>query len=97
MVGLDPRSKEILTNDIYAYNAKTDSYMFSGRSYLLERIAKRKGISVDEIKEDLERRRTILEWMMKQDIKHFGDVSSIIREYYAHPQRVYKRAIRRMM
>jgi flagellar protein FlaI len=92
MVGLDPRSREILTNDIYSYNAKTDQFTYSGRSYLLERIAKRRGLSMDAVREDLDRRTTVLKWLMKDNIRHFNDVSSIIREYYAHPESVFERA-----
>jgi len=92
MVGLDPRSREILTNDIYSYNAKTDQFKYSGRSYLLERIAKRRGLSMDDVQEDLERRKTVLAWLVKCNIRHFNDVSAIIREYYADPESVFERA-----
>jgi flagellar protein FlaI len=97
MVGLDPRSREILTNDIYSYNAKTDQFAYSGRSYLLERIAKRRGLSMDAVREDLNRRTTVLKWLMKSNIRHFNDVSSIIREYYAHPESVFERAAEGVM
>ncbi|MCK5403369.1 type II/IV secretion system ATPase subunit, partial [Candidatus Bathyarchaeota archaeon] len=97
MVGLDPRSREILTNDIYSYNAKTDQFKYSGRSYLLERIAKRRGLSMDDVQEDLERRKTVLAWLAKCNIRHFNDVSAIIREYYADPESVFERAKEEVM
>ena len=97
MVGLDPRSREILTNDIYSYNAKTDLFKYSGRSYLLERIAKRRGLSMDDVQEDLERRKTVLAWLAKSNIRHFNDVSAIIREYYADPESVFERAKEEVM
>ncbi|MEM3703907.1 MAG: ATPase, T2SS/T4P/T4SS family, partial [Candidatus Bathyarchaeia archaeon] len=43
IVGLDPRSREIITNEVYKWNAATDGFDYTGRSYLIERIASKKG------------------------------------------------------
>jgi hypothetical protein len=52
---------------------------------------------MDDVREDLERRTTVLKWLMKDNIRHFNDVSSIIREYYAHPESVFERAAEGVM
>jgi len=36
VVGLDPTTKDVLTNDVFKWNPKTDTYVFYGRSYVLE-------------------------------------------------------------
>ena len=35
IVGLDPRSGEILTNEVYRWNPAKDTFDFTGRSYIL--------------------------------------------------------------
>jgi len=92
VVGLDSRTKEILTNEVYRWDAKSDAFSYSGRSYVLEEKMKSLGLSEEEVREDIHRRRTVLEWMVQNKIRRYTDVASVIREYYTDPSRVYKRA-----
>jgi flagellar protein FlaI len=89
IVGLDPRSREILTNEVYKWNALSDQFEFTGRSYVVERIAEKQGISIEEAYEEIERRAEILEWMAKNDIRDYREVSEVIRRYYLNPNSVY--------
>jgi flagellar protein FlaI len=92
MVGLDPRTKELLTNDVYHWDAGTDSFTYLGRSYVLERIMRKLGVSAQDVQNELLMRRTVLEWMVKNKIRKYTDVANLIREYYADPMRVYHKA-----
>jgi len=92
IVGLDPRSGEILTNEVYKWNSTEDTFDFTGRSYILERIADKKGISIEEATEEIQRRAKIIEWMSKQDIRNYKEVSDIIRSYYENPESILKEA-----
>lgn len=92
IVGLDPKTKEILTHEVYRWDARHDSYVYSGRSYLLEEKMKRKGLNEKELQEELNRRKTVLTWMVKNGIRKYTDVVSQIREYYADPSRVFRKA-----
>jgi flagellar protein FlaI len=93
IVGLDPRSREILTNEVYRWNGATDSFEFTGRSYLVERLAEKTGISVDAAQREVRRRTQIIEWMCKQNIRGYKAVSAIIRRYYETPEAVYLEAM----
>jgi flagellar protein FlaI len=94
IVGLDPRSGEILTNEIFRWNSSKDTFDYTGRSYILERIAEKKGISVEEANEELNRRVEVIEWMAKQDIRNYKDVSNTIRSYYENPRSFLEGAIK---
>ena len=91
VVGLDPVSKEILSNEVFRWDPYKDSFDYSGRSISLERITEGHGISEDKLKQELERRKLILNWMLKNDIRRYDKVGSIIREYYAEPEKLLKR------
>jgi flagellar protein FlaI len=86
IVGLDPRSREILTNDVFKWNALKDAFEYTGRSYLVERIAARDGISLEEANKEIRRRAKILEWMTGRNIRNFKEVSDLIRKYYEQPE-----------
>lgn len=92
IVGLDPRTNEIITNEMFKYNAAEDTYLYSGRSYHLERIARSLGKSVREVMEEIKNRKAILEWMVKNNIRSFKEVTDVIRSFYVNPEEVLKRA-----
>ncbi|MCX8150838.1 MAG: type II/IV secretion system ATPase subunit [Candidatus Bathyarchaeota archaeon] len=90
-VGLDTRTNEIITNEVFSYNANTDTYQYSGRSYHLEKIAKSTGKSLKDVSEEIEKRSLVLDWMVKNDIRRFKDVSEVIRGFYSNPEEIYRR------
>jgi flagellar protein FlaI len=92
VVGLDPKTKEIKTHEIYRWNAKTDSFSYSGRSFILERIMEKKGVEEEDVRRELYRRKMVLEWMAKNNIRRYTEVANVIREYYADPIRMFRKA-----
>jgi len=93
IVGLDPRSGEILTNEIFKWNSIDDSFNYTGRSYILERIAEKKGISIEEANAEIQRRVKIIDWMSKCNVRNYKDVSNTIRGYYENPDALLKEAM----
>ncbi len=92
VMGLDPKTKDILAHEVYSWNAKIDSFSYSGRSFLLEKIMKRKGLDEKDIQKELRQRKTVLEWMTKNNIRRYTEVANVIREYYADPVRMFRKA-----
>lgn len=92
MEGLNRETKQLKVNDIFQWNAKNDSFTYSGHSYILERNMKKFGIDETEVRRELLRRKTVLEWMSKNNIRRYTDVANFIREYYAEPARIYRKA-----
>jgi flagellar protein FlaI len=92
IVGLDPKTKELITNEVYQWDAKHDTFTYSGHSHILEEKMKRKGLDEKEVLEELNRRKTVLDWMVKKGIRKYTDVVSVIRDYYADPTRVFRKA-----
>ena len=92
IVGLDPKTRELLTHDVYRWDPRSDSFVYSGHSHLLEEKMKRKGLNKKELQNELYQRKTVLDWMVKKGIRKYTDVVSVIREYYADPTRVFRKA-----
>lgn len=92
VVGFDSKRDELQTNEVYRWNPKNDSFCYSGRSCVLERKREKFGLSEDEVENELDRRKTVLRWMVKNRIRRYTDVARVIREYYANADRVYRRA-----
>jgi len=92
LVALDSNTQRILTDDIFHWNPKDDTFVFSGRSSILERNMKKYDITEAAVKSELNRRKTVLEWMVNNNVRRYVDVANVIREYYANPSRVFQKA-----
>ncbi len=92
VVGLDQRSGELLTNDVYRWSPKTDDFAYTGRSYITEKIMRTRAYSLDYINKNLQQRKMVLDWMVKNKIREHQEVSQVIRDYYANPKKLYEKA-----
>lgn len=92
VVGLDQAKKEVLTEETFHWNQKEDSFAFAGRSNILEEYLKKTGATLEDVRSELHRRRTVLDWMVHKNIRRYTDVANIIREYYANSNRVFQKA-----
>ncbi len=84
---------ESLTPEIFRsvdWDPKDDTFRFDKNSFLLKKIAQNKGTTVETIIEEITKRKSILEWMAKNDIKDFVEVRKIINEYYKSPEKIMK-------
>jgi flagellar protein FlaI len=94
IVGLDPRSGEILTNEVYKYNPAQDTFDFTGRSYILEKIADKTGLTPEQASEEIQQRTKIIEWMVKNNVRNYKDVSNIIRRYIENPKFILQEVLK---
>jgi flagellar protein FlaI len=82
----------LITEEVFRWKAGEDKFEFLGHSSLLEEHMKKMDISEEDVRRELQRRKTVLEWMVKRGIRRHTEVANVIREYYANPSRVYQRA-----
>ena len=78
--------------EIVRWDPATDKHAIVGSSVHLATVAARVGKSVEEVMEEIERRRTVLEWMKLKGIKDTRDVFVWINRYYINPREVYELA-----
>jgi flagellar protein FlaI len=88
IVGLDPNTREILTNEVFHWEPGTDQFIFSGVSYSLERIAAETGLDSDQVLAEMDDRRRVIEWMVKQDIRKYALVAHLVTIYFYDKPRV---------
>ncbi|MEZ5335038.1 MAG: type II/IV secretion system ATPase subunit [Methanolobus sp.] len=90
IVGVDPRTGELLTNDVFAWDASKDMFQYSGRSYVLESIMESRGWTEEKVRDELKRRQDILEWARVKKITHFNDFTKIVVGYSREPEEILK-------
>jgi flagellar protein FlaI len=92
MVGWDPKKNDFKTQDVFRWDAKKDVYESTGKSYLLKEISTQWGYSISEINQELKKRKVILDYLVRKNIRTYNGVSSIILDYFSDPKTVYRKA-----
>jgi flagellar protein FlaI len=77
-----------LTRTIFKWKATGDAFELKEKSIVLKSISNRQGVSDENIKEELARRKKVLEWMLKKKIYDYREVARIISTYYSDPGRL---------
>jgi len=91
ILDVDPRTNELITNEVFRWHPVTDEIRYSGKSYILEQIMEDRGWSEERMREELKRRQEVLEWMRIKKIRHYQDVSKILISYFRDPEAVIQR------
>lgn len=91
IVGLDPHTKEILTNEVFRWVPKDDSFKFSGVSYVLERIQVEKGMAPDEMKQEIDNRVELIKYLIKRNVRNYKDVGRLVAGYYKDPKAIMEK------
>ena len=99
IVGLDPETNELITNSVYSWNPADDTFLYSGHSYIYERVALMKNLTMKEMEREVRNRVEMLDWMMMRDaqatrLKPFThrDVGQLVSFYYKEPNKALQEA-----
>jgi flagellar protein FlaI len=90
IIDIDPTTKEILTNEVFRWDPVEDKFIYSGKSYVLERVRGEKDLTREEMTQEINRRRIIIEWMNKNNVREFRGVAKIVSQYAENPDDVMK-------
>jgi len=90
IIDIDPTTKEILTNEAFRWDPVEDKFVYSGKSYVLERIRAEKDMTREKMTEELRRRTEIIEWMNNTNVREFRGVANLVARYLDAPDETYK-------
>ena len=88
ILDIDPRTNELITNEVFKWHAVSDEIRYSGKSFVLEEIMEERGWDEARMREELKRRQELLEWMRVKMIRHYRDVAKMLISYYRDPESV---------
>ncbi|MCD6411450.1 MAG: secretion system protein E, partial [Thermoplasmata archaeon] len=86
ILDIDPKTKEILTNEVFRWDPVDDNFIYSGKSYVLEKIRASSGMSREDMAEEIRRRIKILRWMKEKGLRSYREVAKVIAEYAEKPE-----------
>jgi len=93
IVKLDPDTNQLIFMEPFKWVSKTDDrFESSGVSKILNNIRVQSDWSEEQISKELENRKTILNWMLKKNIRDYKDVGRIVADYAKYPEALLKKA-----
>ncbi|MBN2603959.1 MAG: type II/IV secretion system ATPase subunit [Candidatus Thermoplasmatota archaeon] len=92
MVGWDRKKNDFKLKELFKWDAESDTYKKVGKSPLLKQIGTQMGYSNKDIEHELEKREVILKYMVQKNIRTYEDVSKLVLDYFAEPDKVYRKA-----
>ncbi|MEA3189431.1 MAG: archaeal flagellar protein FlaI [Thermoplasmata archaeon] len=85
LVGMDPATKELLTNTVFKWDQAADRFEFSGRSYLLDRMANDRNWTREQMQAEFRRRQRVLQRLMERTGVSVEQLTELIKAYYRDP------------
>ena len=79
-------------NTVYIWDPAYDGYLDSlGKSRHLPRIAVDTGVDMQDVENDLARRRTVLTWLLNRGVRDYKSVSKVIGMFNQEPSRLLEK------
>ena len=88
IAGLDQRSGGVRYNDLYTWDPASDTFEYSGNSYVLDMIMDERGWTKKQLTDALSERKEILEYMAERNIDNYKEISQIVQQYALDPDAV---------
>ncbi len=87
---IDPRTRELITNEVFRWEPDSDELVWRGRSFLLDLMTEERTWTAKVMQEELKRREETLVWMMQHDIRTYREVAKTIECYLSNPQNFFR-------
>jgi flagellar protein FlaI len=91
IAGLDEKTGELKTHEIFKWNPHEDKHEFGGNSIVMNKIKEKTGTSEEQITYELTKRKTALEWLTENNIRSHKEVMKNVLEFYSNSDRFYER------
>ena len=88
ITGLDQRTGGVRINDLYTWDPASDTFEYSGNSYVLDMIMDERGWTKNQLMSALSERKEILEYMAEKNINNYKEISQIVQQYALDPDAV---------
>ena len=92
ILGIDPTTKELVTNTVFRWDPLTDDFTYGGRSFQLEKLSKSAGIPLDTLLREVENRVSLLERMKDEGVVDYRAVTDMVKRYHLDKEQLLNAA-----
>jgi flagellar protein FlaI len=82
LVGFEPETNELITNTVYEWDQRTDSFIYKGHSFILDGLMEMKNMTHEEMQREFAQRVDVIKYLVEKDITDYREINNIIVLYY---------------
>ncbi|MCK4266272.1 MAG: type II/IV secretion system ATPase subunit, partial [Thermoplasmata archaeon] len=86
LVGFEPETNELITNTVYEWDQRTDSFIYKGHSFILDQLMEMKNMTHEEMNAEMKRREDVIRYLVEKNITDYREISAITVKYYKEPE-----------
>ncbi len=91
LVGFEPESDELITNKVFEWDRKSDSFVYKGHSFNFDTIMEMKNLTQEQMKEEFHNRIEVIEYLVSVEETDYKEISKVITSYYKEPEETLAR------
>jgi flagellar protein FlaI len=92
ITGMDLKKGEPIYQTVFKWDAGADEFIYEAKeSSIVKRISVSRGMTQEEVWEEINRRSLVLGWMAENNIVGFKEVGNIIKDYMRDPDTILKK------
>ncbi len=80
----------VRASSVFRWISSKDSFEKGEGNFTLNKISQSKGLSLADVRREIDNREKILRWMVEKDINHWKEVGKIVSRYHISPEEVLK-------
>jgi len=88
ILGVDPGTKELVTNTVFRWDPITDKVEYLGRSFIVEKLSKSFGIPKETLDREIAKRQEVLDDLKNRGVVNYKEVTEAVRQYYLEREAV---------
>jgi flagellar protein FlaI len=81
--GLDPQTRNLRINELFRWDAATDTHQSIGTSAVFDRARSKGGWTRSRLEEEFVARKRVLERLVERNERHYSDVGKAVARFYA--------------
>jgi flagellar protein FlaI len=86
ILGIEKETRTLRTNIVYSFNPSLDNFEHQSKPMYLEEIARIRGWDLQEVIQELERRKRLLDYLVEKNILDAREITSFLNRYYYSPE-----------
>jgi len=88
VLNVDPETGDLGINELFNWEPLEDCFIKVGDSHILQEIMNVRGWDSSQLRNEMENRRKILDYMYQKGIRNYIQVSIVVQAYQTHPKMV---------
>jgi flagellar protein FlaI len=85
LVGFEPETNELITNTVYEWDQRTDSFIYKGHSFILDGLMEMKNMTHEEMQREFQQRVDLIKYLVEKDITDYREINNLVVLYYKDP------------